>query len=118
MRFSENDENIKRITLGLKEAGLPYFISKGKINFRLERSTIKTYFKTANLSKLDLSALVRIGLNLDSNSILESRIRLISLLKELNVSTPLNEEGYTNMPLSDTTNIVQPDGSSLEATDD
>jgi hypothetical protein len=115
-RFSSNDESLKRITHGLINKGIPYFIDNGKINFSFDRTSVKTYFKVLDLDKLDLAGLVKIGLNLESKDLGEDRKGLYSLLKDLNLDS--NELGsLSGHPMSNFTNLVHPSGASTEIID-
>jgi hypothetical protein len=118
LRFSQNDDSIKRITHSIIQDGTPYFIEKGKINFVLgSRSPIKTYFKTDNLDKLDLNSLVQIGLNLDSEFMDGRRNRLKAILKNLNVLPSVAPCSLSELPLSKTDKLPQSGGSIEEITD-
>jgi hypothetical protein len=112
IRFSSNDESLKRLTLGLIEDGVPYFISDGKINFRMGKTNIKTYFKTTGLDKLDLSALVRIGLNMVD---LEAyRRHLLSILKDFHTTDNPSKVSYSDLPQSAYEGIKGLEGKKIE----
>jgi hypothetical protein len=115
IRFSSNDVSIKAITNGLIKKGMPYFVENGKINFSLARTSVKTYFKSSDLGKLDLNKLVEIGLNLESKDMDSSREGLYSLLKSLNISKEI--ETVDEIPGSNFQNLTPPEGSSSEIID-
>lgn len=127
IRFSRNDISLKAVTIGLIKKGIPYIIDNGKIHFSFTRTPVKTYFKSDDLVKLDLSKLVEIGLNLESEDMVSSRDGLYSLLKGLNLESKdkdlgsllkdINVGSLADVPVSNFVNLVHPDGSSTEKID-
>jgi len=117
IRFRKNDLSLKAITKNLINEGIPNFIEKGKISFSFPRTPIKTYFKSADLDKLDLSKLVQIGLNLESKDMEKSRKELYSLLKSLNKEESKGKESKDSQPISNFEKLTDPDGTNAEIID-